>query len=57
MKDHQEEVSSEILQKYTETIRHFRGYIDKDRFNEDVEFLRKFLNEVAPLTASVMKAT
>lgn len=56
MKDHQEEMPAETLQKYAETIRHFRGYIDKDRFKEDVEFLLKFLKEVGPATTDVRKA-
>ena len=56
MKDHQEEMPAEMLQKYAETIRHFRGYIDKDRFKEDVEFLLKFLKEVGPATTDVRKA-
>ena len=47
---------SELLQKYIETIRHFRGYIDKDRFNEDIEFLIKFLNEVGPAAAEIRRA-
>lgn len=36
-------LDSETIQKYVETIRHFRGYVDKERFAEDVEFLRRFL--------------
>ena len=43
MEGHQEDMSPELLKKYAEAIRHFRGYVDKERFAADVEFLRRFL--------------
>ena len=34
------------LVKFAETIRHFRGYVDKNRFAEDVEFLRELVRAI-----------
>lgn len=56
MNNNQEDISPEMLQKYVETIRHFRGYVDKERFNEDVEYLRNFLNEVGTYITDMLKA-
>ena len=56
MEGRQEDLSPELLLKYTETIRHFRGYVDKERFAEDVNFLREFLKEVEPDLEKFLKA-
>ena len=40
------ENSGDTLEKYVEAIRHFRGFVNKERFNEDVTFLREFVREI-----------
>jgi len=47
---------SETLQKFTEAIRHFRGFVNKERFSEDVSFLREFVREVNETTDERQKA-
>ena len=39
--------TQETLQKYATAIRHFRGYIDKEKFNDDFRFLVNFVREVS----------
>ena len=40
-------VDREDLPKYAEAIRHFRGYIDRERFEDDIAFLRQFVAEMS----------
>lgn len=39
--------TQETLQKYATAIRHFRGYLDKEKFNDDLRFLLNFVREVS----------
>jgi len=35
------------LQKYAEAIWHFRGYLDKEKFDDDIDFLLEFVRQVS----------
>lgn len=41
-----EYIEQETIRKYVTVIRHFRGYLDKERYADDVAFLRAFVEEV-----------
>lgn len=49
------EILPKMLKKIAESIRLFRGYIDKDRFYEDIEFLLEFLSEAGHAGANIRK--
>ena len=51
------ETEGETLEKYAEVIRHFRGFVNKERFNEDVTFLREFIRDVNETAGERQKAT
>ena len=38
----------DMVQKFAQAIRHFRGYLDKEKFEEDFSFLMNFVHEVGP---------
>ena len=40
-------VKPEMIQKYAYAIRHFRGYLDKEKFDDDLAFLMNFVQEVS----------
>ena len=37
----------ETVQKYAYAIRHFRGYLDKEKFDDDLAFLMDFVRDVS----------
>lgn len=39
-------IQQETVQKYAYAIRHFRGYLDKEKFDDDLAFLMNFVREV-----------
>lgn len=39
-------LAQETVQKYAYAIRHFRGYLDKEKFEDDLAFLVNFVREV-----------
>lgn len=39
-------LEQETVQKYAYAIRHFRGYLDKEKFDDDLAFLVNFVHEV-----------
>ena len=39
-------IEQEKIQKYVSVIRHFRGYLDKERYEDDIAFLAHFVQEV-----------
>lgn len=39
-------LAQETVQKYAYAIRHFRGYLDKEKFEDDLAFLMNFVREV-----------
>jgi len=41
-------MTQEMVQKYAYAIRHFRGYVDKEKFSDDMAYLMNFVREVAP---------
>jgi len=45
-------ISSETLLRFEETIRHFRGYIDKERLEDDINYLQDFLREIESMEHS-----
>lgn len=40
------QMEKDQLQKYAEAIWHFRGYLDKEKFDDDMEFLIEFVRQV-----------
>lgn len=40
------QMEKEQLQRYAEAIWHFRGYLDKEKFDDDLDFLLEFVKQV-----------
>ena len=40
-------IGEEKLQTYAEAIWHFRGYLDKEKFEDDLEFPIEFVKKVS----------
>ena len=53
IKSNRDYPSQETIQKYASAIRHFRGYLDKEKFEDDFRFLMDFVQDVYDETTSI----